>query len=127
MSRAGSTDPFEDPIIQPNYLTEPMDQRVLVKGMHLARSLLHTKALAPFFDRDELPGPEVRTDDEWLDYARRFGSTAYHLIGTARMGPATDKSRWSVTNCWYTGCRGCGWWMPRSCPTCRPPTPTVRR
>ena len=56
--RARSTDPFEDPIIQPNYLTDPMDQRVLVKGMHLARSLLHTKALAPFFDRDELPGPD---------------------------------------------------------------------
>ncbi|HEX2943461.1 MAG TPA: GMC family oxidoreductase N-terminal domain-containing protein [Rhodopila sp.] len=90
--RAKSTDPFQDPAIQPNYLTDPMDQRVLVKGMHLARRLLHTSALAPFFDRDELPGPNVRTDDEWLDYARQYGSTAYHLIGTARMGPATDKT-----------------------------------
>ncbi len=90
--RAVSTDPFDDPTIQPNYLTDPMDQRVLVKGMHLARSLLHTKALAPFFDRDELPAADVRTDDEWLDYARRVGSTAYHLIGTARMGPASDKT-----------------------------------
>jgi choline dehydrogenase len=90
--RARSTDPFEDPMIQPNYLSDPMDQGVLVKGMRLARSLLHTKALAPFFDRDELPTADCRTDDEWLDYARRFGSTAYHLIGTARMGPVTDKT-----------------------------------
>jgi choline dehydrogenase len=37
-----------------------------------------------------LPGPEVQTDDEWLGFARQYGSTAYHLIGTARMGPATD-------------------------------------
>ncbi len=94
--RARSVDPFEDPIIQPNYLKNPFDQRVLVKGMRLARSLLHTKALAPFFDRDELPGPDVRGDDELLDYARQYGSTAYHLIGTARMGPATDKT--SVVN-----------------------------
>jgi choline dehydrogenase len=34
----------------------------------------------------------VRTDDEWLAYARQYGSTAYHLIGTCRMGPATDKT-----------------------------------
>ena len=90
--RAKSTDPFQDPSIQPNYLKDPMDQRVLVKGMHLARRLLHTHALAPFLDGDELPGPHVQTDDEWLNYARQYGSTAYHLIGTARMGPATDKT-----------------------------------
>ena len=90
--RARSTDPFVDPVIQPNYLKDPMDQRVLVKGMRLARKLLHTSALAPFFDRDELPGAGVHTDDEWLSYARQYGSTAYHLIGTARMGPASDKT-----------------------------------
>ncbi len=90
--RARSVDPFEDPVIQPNYLKDPYDQRVLVKGMYLARQLLHTQALTPFFDRDELPGPNVQTDDEWLGYARQYGSTAYHLIGTARMGPASDKT-----------------------------------
>jgi choline dehydrogenase len=94
--RARSTDPFEDPAIQPNYLKDPMDQRVLLNGMKLARKLLHTNALAPYFDRDELPGPRVSSDDEWMDYARQYGSTAYHLIGTARMGPESDKS--SVVN-----------------------------
>jgi choline dehydrogenase len=90
--RARSTDPFVDPIIQPNYLKDSIDQRVLVKGMHWARRLLHTTALAPYFDSDSLPGSGVHTDDEWLDYARQYGSTAYHLIGTARMGPVTDKT-----------------------------------
>ena len=90
--RAQSVDPFIDPIIQPNYLKDSIDQRVLVKGMHWARRLLHTHALAPYFESDALPGPDVRTDDEWLDYARQYGSTAYHLIGTARMGPVTDKT-----------------------------------
>jgi choline dehydrogenase len=90
--RARSTDPFEDPVIQPNYLTDPMDRRVLVAGMRLARKLLHTPELALYFDGDTLPGPDVQTDDELLDYARHYGSTAYHLIGTARMGPATDRT-----------------------------------
>ncbi len=90
--RALSKDVFADPVIQPNYLTDAMDQRVLVKGMHWARRLLHTQALAEYFESDVLPGPDVRTDAEWLDYARQYGSTAYHLIGTARMGPVTDKT-----------------------------------
>jgi choline dehydrogenase-like flavoprotein len=89
---ARSTDPFEDPAIQPNYLKDPIDRRVLLNGMKLARKLLHTDALAPYFDGDELPGPATSSDDEWMDYARQYGSTAYHLIGTARMGPATDKT-----------------------------------
>ncbi len=90
--RARSTDPFVDPIIQPNYLKDPMDRQVLAKGMRLARNLLHTEALKPFFDRDELPPGGDVSDDEWLDYARQYGSTCYHLIGTARMGPASDKT-----------------------------------
>jgi choline dehydrogenase len=90
--RARSTDPFADPIIQPNYLADPMDRQVLVSGMKIARGLLHTPELAPYFDGDTLPGPDVQSDDEYLDYARHYGSTAYHLIGTARMGPATDRT-----------------------------------
>ena len=90
--RARSTDPLEDPAIQPNYLKDPIDRRVLLNGMKLARKLLHTHALAPYFDRDELPVPGVCSDDEWMDYAREDGSTAYHLIGTARMGPAGDRT-----------------------------------
>jgi choline dehydrogenase len=90
--RARSTDPFEDPAIQPNYLKDPIDRRVLLNGMKLARKLLHTEALAPYFDGDELPGPATSSDDEWMAYARQYGSKAYHLIGTARMGPESDKT-----------------------------------
>jgi choline dehydrogenase len=90
--RARSTDPFQDPIIQPNYLSDPMDRRIQVAGMRIARKLLHTPELAPFFERDELPAPGADSDDELLDYLRQYGSTCYHLIGTARMGPATDRT-----------------------------------
>ena len=88
--RARSTDPSIDPVIQPNYLADPGDRRVTLGGLRLIRRLLATPELAPFVDRETLPGPEVNTDDELLDYARANGSTCYHLIGTARMGPATD-------------------------------------
>ena len=90
--RARSADVFTDPIIQPNYLSDAMDRRVLLAGMRLARRLLQSPALAPYFVREELPGAAIQSDDELLDFARRYGSTGYHLIGTARMGPATDPS-----------------------------------
>jgi choline dehydrogenase len=52
--------------------------------------LLHAPELKPFLSDETLPGPNVESDDELLDFARRNGSTTYHLIGTARMGPNTD-------------------------------------
>jgi choline dehydrogenase len=88
--RARSADVFEDPEIQPNYLSDPMDRRVHLGGMRLVRRMLATPELAPFVECETLPGPQVQSDDELLDFARRHGTTTFHLIGTARMGPATD-------------------------------------
>ena len=58
--------------------------------MHLGRRLMRTSLLAPYFERETAPGGDVQTDDELLDFARQNGTTVYHLIGTARMGPASD-------------------------------------
>jgi len=90
--RARSADVFEDPEINPNYLSDPMDVRVHLGGMRLLRRMLGTPELGRLLEAETLPGPEVQSDDELLDFAKRNGSTTYHLIGTARMGPATDPS-----------------------------------
>ena len=88
--RARSADVFEDPELQPNYLADEMDRRVHIGGMRLLRRMLSTPELAPFVDEETLPGKDVQTDDELLDFAFKNGSTTYHLIGTAKMGPGTD-------------------------------------
>ena len=90
--RARSDDPFEKPIIQPNYLAEEEDRRVTVGAMKLARKLMHTDAMKPYFDFEEYPGDQVQTDEELIDAARRCGSTTYHVMGTCRMGPRTDST-----------------------------------
>ena len=54
--------------------------------------LLGTPQLSRFVDRETFPGDGVRTDDEILHWARQYGGTVWHLIGTCRMGPATDNS-----------------------------------
>jgi choline dehydrogenase len=88
--RLSSPDPQAAPRVQPNYLSDPRDPPVLLAALRLARQLLHSPTLARYFHSETLPGPQVQTDDEWLDFARRRGSTAYHLVGTCKMGPADD-------------------------------------
>jgi choline dehydrogenase len=69
-----------------------MDVRVHLAGMRLVRRMLNTPELGRYLERETLPGPQVQSDDELLDFAKRNASTTYHLIGTCRMGPATDPS-----------------------------------
>ncbi|WP_207539872.1 GMC family oxidoreductase [Sabulicella rubraurantiaca] len=88
--RARSRDVFEDPELQPNYLSDPMDVRVHLAGMRLTRRMLTTPQMMALMEKETLPGAQAQTDDELLDFAKRNGSTTYHLIGTCKMGPGTD-------------------------------------
>lgn len=88
--RARSADVFADPLVQPNYLSDERDSAMLLGGMRLARQLLQTPELASVATAESLPGPQVQSDDEMLDFARRYGVSSYHVNGTARMGPASD-------------------------------------
>lgn len=85
-----SSDPFAPPTIQPNYLTHETDKRALLGGMRLARSLFRTSALAKYVEAETSPPPSVESDEELLDFARNKGTTVYHMIGTARMGPSSQ-------------------------------------
>ena len=88
--RARSADPMQPPAIQPNYLAEENDRRVLLAAVRLGRRLMHTPELGRYLEREESPGPGIESDDELLDYARQRGTTAFHVMGTCRMGPETD-------------------------------------
>jgi choline dehydrogenase len=88
--RLKSADPFDPPLIQPNYLAEAGDRRVLLAGMKLARRLLASKPLEPYYEREDFPGPEVQSDDELLQAAKQRGTTTFHPAGTCRMGLKSD-------------------------------------
>jgi choline dehydrogenase len=89
--RARSSNPADAPAVQPNYLAAEADQMITLAGLRLAREILQRPELAHYFDHETMPGPDAQTDDELLDFARRRGNTGYHLVGTCKMGPATDK------------------------------------
>lgn len=83
---AASADPLARPAIKPNYFTTHTDELALLGGTRHVRNIFAQPALAQYSLGETSPGPDIRSDDEVLAYARKFGNTLYHPVGTCRMG-----------------------------------------
>jgi choline dehydrogenase len=84
--RIKSADPAVYPSIVANYLSDPLDQEVAVAGLRWCRTIVEQPALAKYVEHEMDPGPDVKTDEQLLDFARMTGSTLYHPVGTCQMG-----------------------------------------
>ena len=90
--RATSSDPFEYPEIQANFLAEAEDRRILLAAMRFSRRILESDPFRPYVAEEIWPGPDRQNDEDLLDHAKRTGNTAYHPMGTCRMGPVTQEN-----------------------------------
>ena len=84
--KAATADPFATPSIVHNYLEAGEDQQVTVKAMKLARQVAAAPSLSDIIVEETNPGAGAQTDDELLAFARQYGVTGYHPVGTCRMG-----------------------------------------
>jgi choline dehydrogenase len=84
--RLKSAEPADAPLIRPNYLATATDRRTLVAGLRIGRRLLASAPMQRLVESEYQPGSAVQTDDELLDYGRRFGGTTFHPTSTCRMG-----------------------------------------
>jgi len=62
----------------------------MLAGIKLARRIAAQPALSDWIQREVRPGPEVQSDEELAEYARKTAYTAYHPAGTCRMGDPAD-------------------------------------
>lgn len=88
-----SADPYVQPRIDYNYLSNDVDRRRMREGVRTAVAILHSRAFAPHLERLTDLTSEVVADDRLLNgwcYAH-LGS-AIHMSGTCRMGPADDET-----------------------------------
>lgn len=91
-----STDPFEDPVIDPKFLSHPQDLTNLVAGLKLcldvATTLEAKKAgIKPF--ETKIPGCEdvAHDRDKYLKcYVKKFTFSIWHPAGTVKMGRESD-------------------------------------
>jgi choline dehydrogenase len=81
-----SREPRDPPMMQPNYLDAEIDRTTLVEAMKIGRKVAEHPAIASHILAEYLPGPDVRTDDELLSYARETGLSIAHQVGTCKMG-----------------------------------------
>ncbi len=84
---ARTPNPRDQPTINPRYLDDERDRRAVIGGIRLARQWFAAPALAQYFKAETVPGTNVQTDDEILDYARQTGGTVFHATCSCRMGP----------------------------------------
>ncbi len=84
--RLASADPAAMPLIDPNYLADPYDREMSIKGLRLAREIFRQKSLERYIMREVLPGPALGSDDDLFDYACHSSKTDHHPVGTCRMG-----------------------------------------
>jgi len=84
--RLQSSNPADMPLINPNYLSEPYDRRMSIRGLKLVQDILSQSALKPFILAERLPGPDVKTDEDYFDFICSHSKTAHHCAGTCRMG-----------------------------------------
>ncbi|MCR5859938.1 GMC family oxidoreductase [Mesorhizobium sp. J428] len=82
------TDP---PDIRPRYLSTEEDKQVAVDSLKWARRIVSQPAMAPYRPQEYKPGAHIQSDAEMLVSAGDLGTTIFHPVGTARMGPDGDE------------------------------------
>jgi choline dehydrogenase len=83
---ARSPRPQEQPKINPRYFSDETDRRAAVGGLRWIRKLFAAPALAKYVVAETVPGNDLQSDDELLDYVRQTGGTVFHATCTCKMG-----------------------------------------
>jgi len=81
-----SDDPNVAPMIDPNYWADPYDFEMSLRGLEKTREIARQPELSHFIKKEHLPGPDVASGEELRAYAKRFGKTDYHPVGSCKMG-----------------------------------------
>jgi choline dehydrogenase len=77
-------------LIDPNYLNTEADRQSMRDGFKLGRETLSQPAFAPFDAGEVVPGPRIRSKTEIDEFIRDHAASAYHPIGTCKMGSEFD-------------------------------------
>jgi choline dehydrogenase len=88
--RLRSPQPADAPCIAPNYLSTAEDRQVAVDALRVTRRIVAQQALATYRPREVRPGIQFQSDEELSRLAGEIGTTIFHPVGTAKMGPAND-------------------------------------
>ncbi|MGH3240514.1 MAG: GMC family oxidoreductase [Spirillospora sp.] len=84
--RLASADPSAAPLIDPAYLTDTGDARLLLDGIELVRDVMANKIIAGDVKAELSPGPGFPDRAALAEELPNRATTVYHPVGTCRMG-----------------------------------------
>ncbi|XP_046455622.1 glucose dehydrogenase [FAD, quinone]-like [Daphnia pulex] len=94
--RLNSNDPYDKPVIDPKYFSDPDDIKVTIEAVKFALALSKTEAFqkmgSRFYDKP-FPGCEDKplwTDEYWECWIKSASFTLAHTVGTCKMGSVLD-------------------------------------
>jgi choline dehydrogenase len=85
-----SLDPNAPPVLEPNYRATEQDRQAMVGAVRVMREYVKQPALREIVEIETMPGPAYETDAQILEAYDRFGTCAYHAVGSCRMGSDQD-------------------------------------
>ena len=85
-----SKDPNEQPAIRFNFLHDPIDLRAMIDGVNIMRKIVEASPMDPYRGEEFQPGKEISGDTAIENWIRNTSETAYHPMGTCRMGPGPN-------------------------------------
>ena len=80
------SDPAADPRLVSNHFTDGRDIDACLNGLRMTRRAAAAAPLARWIEAEERPGPAAASDEALVDYLRATGATAYHPVGSCRIG-----------------------------------------
>ncbi|HXT09690.1 MAG TPA: GMC family oxidoreductase N-terminal domain-containing protein [Roseiarcus sp.] len=84
--RLSNSDPFEKPLVDPNFWADPYDFEMSKRGVKMAREVMSQPAFAKYVKQEHLPGSTKTSEADLEDHCRRYAKTDYHPVGTCKMG-----------------------------------------
>ena len=81
-----SADPFDDPKICFNYMSQPQDWAEFRAAVRHTREIFAQPALAPFSGAELSPGSDVQSDNGLDEFLKDAVESAYHPSCTCKMG-----------------------------------------
>jgi choline dehydrogenase len=68
--RLASNDPNDAPVIDPNYMADPIDMKKMIACVRIGREIMESNAFKPHVSEAYAPLANIKTDQEILEYVR---------------------------------------------------------
>jgi choline dehydrogenase len=81
-----TSNPYDHPKIQFNYLEDEYDLKETIKCIHVARKILKQNSMLSYAGKEIGPGDQAQDDEKIEEYIRSKAETAYHPSCTLKMG-----------------------------------------